>query len=231
MSVTPRLDDKYYQVVPRRSLGERLVVLARDRIFDDFMRICRPGPDDPVLDVGVSDVVNDAANVLERKYAWPERIVAAGLGDLAEFRAAYPGVSALGIEANQPLPFADGAFAVATANAVLEHVGSRSAQFAFVRELSRVARKVFITVPHRFFPIEHHTAIPLLHFWDWSFAPACAALGKGEWAREENLILMSKGRLAALAPANTFFSIGYTGIRLGPFSSNLFLFIDRSRSA
>jgi len=228
MSVTPQLDDKYYQVAPRRSLGERLVILARDRIFDDFMRICRPGPDDPVLDVGVSDVVNDAANVLERKYAWPERIVAAGLGDLAGFRAAYPRVTAMGIAANRPLPFADGVFAVATANAVLEHVGSPAAQLAFVRELCRVARKVFITVPNRFFPIEHHTAIPLLHFWDSSFARACAALGKSEWAREENLILMSMGRLAALAPPDTAFSIGYTGILLGPLSSNLFLFIDRT---
>lgn len=228
MSVTPQLDDKYYQVAPRRSLGERLVILARDRIFDDFMRICRPGPDDPVLDVGVSDVVNDAANVLERKYAWPERIVAAGLGDLAGFRAAYPRVTAMGIAANRPLPFADDTFAVATANAVLEHVGSPAAQLAFVRELCRVARKVFITVPNRFFPIEHHTAIPLLHFWDSSFARACAALGKSEWAREENLILMSMARLAALAPPDTAFSIGYTGILLGPLSSNLFLFIDRT---
>jgi hypothetical protein len=228
--VTPHLDAKYYQAAPPRSFGERLVVLARDRIFDDFMRVCRPGRDDPVLDVGVSDVVNDAANVLERKYAWPERIIAAGLGDLAAFRAAYPRVTATAIEANRPLPFPDGAFAVATANAVLEHVGSPAAQLAFVRELSRVARKVFITVPNRFFPVEHHTAIPLLHFWDSSFARACAALGKGEWARQENLILMSIGRLAALARPDTAFSVGYTGILLGPFSSNLFLFIDQSRS-
>jgi|ERR1700722_175171 len=222
-------DAKYYQVAPRNSLAERLVIRARDRIFGDFMRLCGPAKIDTVLDVGVSDVVNDAANLIERKYPWPEQITAVGLGDLAAFRTAYPVVTTLRIDANRPLPVPDGAFSIATSNAVLEHVGSHAAQIAFVRELVRVARKVFITVPNRFFPVEHHTAIPLMHFTDASFAGACAALGKQEWARSDNLILMSKRRLAALAPPHARGSVGYTGIRLGPFSSNLFLFINHGR--
>jgi SAM-dependent methyltransferase len=228
---TPSIDDKYYQVVPKRSLGERLTVLARDRIFDDFLRICRPAPEDAILDVGVSDVINDAANVLERKYPRADRITAVGLGEGSGFRATYAGVAYRQIEPNKPLPFADGAFAIATSNAVLEHVGSPAAQLAFVRDLVRVARKAFITVPHRYFPVEHHTAIPLLHYWDGTFARACAALGKNEWAREENLILMSRRRLAALAPPGTRWTTGNTGIPLGPFSSNLYLFVDRGDGA
>ena len=90
----------------------------------------------------------------------------------------------------------------------------------------RVARKVFVTVPNRYFPVEHHTAIPVLHFWDATFAPACRWLGKDEWADEKNLILMTRERLASLAPAGAM--IGYTGLRLGPFSSNLILFVDQT---
>jgi hypothetical protein len=227
MSSTENIDAKYYQAASRRSLGERLTVLARDRIFDDFVRIAAPRPRDAVLDVGVSDVVNDAANVLERRYGRPERITAVGLGDGAGFQAAYPRVTYRRIEPNRPLPFPDRAFELATSNAVLEHVGSRQHQIAFVRELVRVSRKVFVTVPNRFFPIEHHTAIPLLHYWDAGFARACAALGKEEWASEENLILMSRRSLAALAPPGIPCRIGYTGIALGPFSSNIFMFLDR----
>jgi hypothetical protein len=191
------------------------------------VRIAAPRPRDAVLDVGVSDVVNDAANVLERRYGRPERITAVGLGDGAGFQAAYPRVTYRRIEPNRPLPFPDRAFELATSNAVLEHVGSRQHQIAFVRELVRVSRKVFVTVPNRFFPIEHHTAIPLLHYWDAGFARACAALGKEEWASEENLILMSRRSLAALAPPGIPCRIGYTGIALGPFSSNIFMFLDR----
>jgi hypothetical protein len=37
---------------------------------------------------------------------------------------------------------------------------------------------------------------------------------------------MSKQRLHAAVPGGMASSMGYTGIPLGPFSSNLFLFID-----
>jgi SAM-dependent methyltransferase len=219
-------DNRYYQVAAPRSWGERLAIVARDRIYDDMIRYSRPAPDETILDVGVSDVVTDAANMLERKYPHQQQITAAGLGEGAAFRAAFPEVAYRRIEANRPLPFADKAFDIAVSNAVLEHVGSKPNQAAFVRELSRVARRVFISVPHRYFPVEHHTAIPFLHFWKPGFALACKCLGKADWADERNLILMSWHRLAALAPEGSVPVIGYTGIRLGPFSSNLFLSID-----
>jgi SAM-dependent methyltransferase len=219
------MDEQYYQVAAPRSWGERLAVVARDRIYADILRHCRPAPDETILDVGVSDVVTDAANMLERKYPHPERITAAGLGEGGAFKAAYPKVRYRRIEANRPLPFADKAFDIATSNAVLEHVGSVPHQAAFVRELSRVAKRVFISVPNRYFPIEHHTAIPLLHFWTKGFGLACRWLGKADWADERNLILMSWQHLASLVPEGSVPVIGYTGIRLGGFSSNLFLYI------
>jgi hypothetical protein len=217
------VDEQYYQVAAPRSLGERLAIAARDRIYDDMIRLCRPSPGSSILDVGVSDVITDAANMLERKYPYPDRITAAGLGPGEAFRAAFPKVTYRRIEANRPLPFNGGSFDFAMSNAVLEHVGSRPDQRAFVRELTRVARTVFISVPNRYFPVEHHTAIPFLHFSDRAFGPACRALGKDEWADERNLILMSQRTLRALAPEGTDPLIGRTGIRLGAFSSNLFM--------
>ncbi len=225
-SAAETADEQYYEVAPPRSWGERLTALARDRIYDDLIRYCRPGRDDTILDVGVSDVVNDAANVLERKYPHQGRITAAGLGEGHAFRASYPKAAYHRIEANRPLPFADQSFDLAVSNAVLEHVGSHWDQAAFVRELCRVARTVFISVPNRYFPVEHHTAIPLLHFWTPSFGWACRRLGKPEWADENNLILMSRRGLGALTSDGVTPIVGHTGIRLGPFSSNLFLFIE-----
>jgi hypothetical protein len=226
MTAAHYTDDKYYQAAAPRSLGERLMILARDRIYADFERLCQPTPEDTILDVGVSDVVNDGANMLERKYPYPARITAAGLGAADDFRQAFPLVNYVRIEANKPLPFADKAFAIATSNAVLEHVGSIENQVRFVAELLRVAQRVFVSVPHRYFPVEHHTAIPLLHFWDASFALACRRLGKSEWADRQNLILMSQGRLRGLVAPDQKAAVGRSGIPLGPFSSNLYLYAD-----
>jgi SAM-dependent methyltransferase len=219
-------DRRFYQVVAPRSWSERLAIVARDRIYDDMIRYCHPTRDETILDVGVSDVVNDAANMLERKYPYQHKITAGGLGEGTAFHAAFPEVTYRQIEANRPLPFADKAFDIAVSNAVLEHVGSEQHQVAFVRELTRVAKRVFISVPNRYFPVEHHTAIPFLHFWRRGFEAACRWLEKAEWADERNLILMSWKRLSALAPKGAVPAIGHTGIMLGPFSSNLFLFID-----
>jgi len=193
-----QLDGLYYEVATPGSLAERLTAKAREAIFASFMRETRAGRASTILDVGVSDLVGDAANALERHYPHPENITACGLGEGSAFRAAFPRVAYRRIEAGEPLPFADRSFDVATANAVLEHVGSAAAQRQFVSELARVGRIAFISVPHRYFFVEHHTGLPLVHWLDATFGPACRLAGKGRWARTENLILMSRPRLRAL---------------------------------
>ena len=226
MSEHNLVDEKYYQAVPAGSLAERVFVAARDRIYADFIRLTGPQPSDSLLDAGISDVIGAAANLLERLYPYPERISAVGLGQADEFIAAFPAVQYRRVEPHQPLPFADRSFDIACSNAVIEHLGAVAHQRAFVADLARVAKRVFLTVPNRFFPVEHHTALPLMGWTDRSFSLACRVTKKSEWADEANLILMSKQRLAALCPPGRRMQIGYTGFKLGPFSSNIYLYLD-----
>ncbi|MGB9364859.1 MAG: methyltransferase domain-containing protein [Xanthobacteraceae bacterium] len=228
--VSERLDRKYYQAVPAQSLSEYVLIAARDCIYEDFIEHCRPRASDMILDVGVSDIVSEAANLVERKYPYPDRITAAGLGAAGEFRETFPKVTYTQIEANRPLPFPDKHFDIATSNAVLEHVGSRANQQLFVREMIRVAHRVFISVPNRWFPVEHHTGIPFAHYWEKSFRIACDWLGCSEWTQEANLIQMSRRSLGSLAPAGVPWRAGYTGIPLGPLSSNLFILFGAAAS-
>lgn len=216
------IDREYYEVIGNRSTAERLLVRAREKMHADFLMLVKPSAKTTILDVGVSDVQVKGANWLESVYAYPAQISACGLGRGDEFKAAFPEIDYTTIIPNEHLPYPDRAFDVVTANAVLEHVGSVANQRAFVAELCRVGRSVFLTVPHRYFPIEHHTSIPLLHYLDRSFALACTVTRKERWLKPENLILMSRAHLRSLAPAHS--TIGYTGISMGPFSSNLFLY-------
>jgi hypothetical protein len=126
MDRSATVDNKYYEAALPGSLAERVSILARNRIYNDFLRLCRPMPKETILDLGVSDVTGDAANLLERRYPFPDRITAAGIGAGEAFRTAFPRVSYLQIAANQPLPFANRSFDIATSNAVLEHVGKRT---------------------------------------------------------------------------------------------------------
>jgi len=224
-----RIDEEYYEVVSGDSIAERLLVKARSRMHKDFLRMTTPSPQTTILDVGVSDVQVKGANWLETAYDHPEKIHACGLGEGNDFRKAFPSVAYTQIIANERLPFDDQYFDIATANAVLEHVGSVDSQRGFIEELLRVSKQFFITVPHRYFPIEHHTSIPFAHYFDLTFDVICRVLGKERWTDQRNLILMTVSHLKSISPANSI--IGYTGLPLGPFSSNIFLYCKNKDSS
>ncbi len=162
---------------------------SRRRKLELFLAALHPGPRTTVLDVGVSDVGYGeesghaaTANFFEAHYPWPDRITAVGVTDLARFRSAFPAVTAVTAD-GRDLPFPDGAFDVGFSNAVLEHLPSRADQRRFVDELCRVSRRVFVTTPNRWFPVEVHTLLPLVH---WLSEDArdriLNAIGKGEHA-------------------------------------------------
>jgi len=215
------IDQKYYEVARPGTVAQSLLKLARSRMYNDFIRFTAPTQESTILDVGVSDVHTDGANWLEVQYPFKHNVYACGLGDAEEFRSEFPQVSYEKIRPNEQLPYRDDQFDIATSNAVLEHVGSHENQARFVRELVRVAKQVFISVPHRYFPVEHHTGIPLLHYLDFTFRWSCWPLGKSKWTQPENLILMTKPRLTQLSPRGS--TVRHAGLPLGPLSSNLLM--------
>ena len=148
---------------------------SRERKLQLFHERLAPGPDTSVVDVGVTDSGVEGAygtdNFLEASYPWPERITAVGVTALDRFAAAFPQVRTV-VADGRSLPFADREFDVAFSNAVVEHVGRRAEQIAFVQELCRVADRVFVTTPNRWFPVEVHTLLPVAHWLPRRLQPA-----------------------------------------------------------
>jgi SAM-dependent methyltransferase len=155
-----------------------------------------PGPETTVLDVGADEVGfgGDGGetgcgthNFFERLYPWPERITALGLHDGSGFRSAYPGIEYVQGDACA-LPFPDGAFDLVFSNAVLEHVGGTDRQRAMVAEALRVGRRVFLTTPNRWFPVELHTRLPLVHWLPDPVAHRAYDLAGRPWAKANHLL-------------------------------------------
>jgi SAM-dependent methyltransferase len=177
-------------------LADAISLRSRRRKLRLLLDELQPGPRTTVLDVGVDEVgFGDAGgqagcrthNILEELYPWPHQLTALGLHDGAAFRARYPAIRYVQGDACA-LPFPDDAFDIVYANAVIEHVGGAERQRLLVDEALRVGRRVFVTTPNRWFPLELHTGLPLVH---WLPEPAAArvyaALGKG-WAAENHLL-------------------------------------------
>jgi hypothetical protein len=226
------MDDKpndQYNAAAPDSLAVRVGLRVRRQMFDKFMRRMAPGPNDTVLDVGVtSDQVYSVSNYFEALFPFKTRITACGLGDASFLETLYPGLTYVQANATD-LPFEDGAFDFVHSSAVLEHVGSFENQVRMIKECLRVARRgICLTTPNRWFPIEFHTQLPLVH---WLAKPASRAfmrrLGYGFFADEANLNLMSRGDLRKAVTGIAGWRFDIVTANLMGWPSNLLLFANR----
>jgi methyltransferase family protein len=186
-------------------LAARASLWNRRRKLALFMETVRPGPETRVVDVGVGDTpfgtepgVAATHNFFEALYPWPDRITAVSDVPLPNFAQAFPAIRTV-VADGQALPFADDEFDVAFSNAVVEHVGGRDEQRRFVAELCRVAPRVFVSTPNRWFPVETHTLVPFVHWLPAAQADrAMHALRRENWDQVE---LLSKQELLELFPS------------------------------
>ncbi len=198
----------FVDAISLRSRRRKLSLLARE---------LQPGPGTTVLDVGVDEISLGEAggedgctthNLLEEEYPWPSRITALGLHDGSRFALRYPAITYVQGDACA-LPFADDSFDVVYSNAVIEHVGNRDRQELFVREALRVGKRVFLTTPNRWFPIEVHTKLPLVHWLPERAAHRAYDLTGRGWAKENHLL--GPSGLRALFPGPvTVHNLGMT---------------------
>jgi len=166
------------------NLLNRVQAASRRRKFDRLVETLTPSPESSFLEVGVgNDEPLPVTNYVARHYPWPARVTALGLGNMSGFRALHPDIRTVSYDGGA-FPFVDGAFDIVHSNAVLEHVGCEERQAGFLRECLRVGRSGMVTTPNRFFPIESHTLLPLVHWLDKErFDAAVAAIGPGRIGR------------------------------------------------
>lgn len=79
-------------------------------------------------------------------------------------------------------------------NATLEHVGDKNSQIKMIENVIKLSKKIFvITTPNRFYPIDFHTKIPLIHWLPKSIhRKILKFLGLEYFSKIENLNLMSE---------------------------------------
>lgn len=174
-------------------LTDAISLRSRRRKFALFMETMAPTAETTVLDLGADDSSFgqpggcETLNFFEELYPWQEQITALGITPGESFRASYPRVQYVQGDALE-LPFDDGAFDVVFSNAVIEHVGGRERQACFAAEALRVARRAFITTPNRWFPVEVHTRLPLVHWFPDPVAHRAYDLARKPFAKENHLL-------------------------------------------
>jgi len=223
------MNENTYSSGKEQSWRDRAESSARMKIYNALALRIPLDNMQSIVDVGATaDKKKDSSNFFEKTYPYPERITALSDQDASWMEETWPGLKFAQGDARN-MPFDDGAFDLAFSSAVIEHVGSRDNQAAFIRECIRVTKKyVFITTPNRYYPIELHTVLPIIHWLPPRiFRGILRGIGKPFFASEDNLNLLSKKDIKAIM--STIQGVSYTidTIRFLGFKSNILLTIVR----
>lgn len=183
------------------------VLKARKKMYDMFIENMNPQKEDSILDGGVTPAkgIEGAKtitnNYLEQVYPYTERITATSIEESGkQLEKIFKGLTFVLTEPYNT-PFKDREFDIVFCNAVVEHTGSRKQQKAFIYEYCRIGKKFFFTTPNRWFPIEPHSAIPLIHWLPskW-FRRILKLFGKQGLADEQILNLLTAKEFVSLFP-------------------------------
>lgn len=193
---------------PLSAFAGRVNRRSREAKWERYRWTFPPQPGERVLDVGVSGTEGYVAEdyFLER-YPYEDQLTGLGLNDLSGLAKRFPRARFVQADACA-MPFQDGAFDVVHSNAVIEHVGPKDRQRAFMAELVRVGRAGFVTTPSRWFPVDSHTLLPLLHWLPRRvWVRALARLGRADPSVEWETWLLSSRRFLNLVPDATEFRL------------------------
>lgn len=231
-------DSIYYTVGVLPKLAQILSVRARNQVFRVFMEHCvrysefRNVQFDrlKILDFGTSGVDSAEANVLLRCLPIGPHLTCAGLDSRLPAidrrpNSTYVQIGKLSCAADK-LPFEDGQFDVVFCNAVLEHVGGSMARARLYLELSRISNFVFLSVPNHWFPFEHHTGIPLAHWFPFFFRSLSKRISRlAAWATPQSLdfLRIRKVKHELRDHHLEIVASGFSGIKLAMFSSNFWI--------
>jgi ubiquinone/menaquinone biosynthesis C-methylase UbiE/putative flippase GtrA len=219
-----------YNLAKPDSMSIRVATMMRKQMFQAFIDEFTPQPSESLLDIGVtSDQSYTSSNYLEVLYPYKDRVTAVGIDDASFLETLYPGMTFKHANA-LALPFEDASFDLVHSSAVLEHVGSAANQAKMVDECLRVARRgVCITTPNRWFPVEVHTQVPLVH---WLPKAMCRAIYKNTgyafFADEANLNLTTEAELRQIMARFPTYKYSFAPSRLWGWTSNLVLMVHKS---
>jgi len=180
------------------NISDNISAFNRARKFTYFLETIKPKPTDSILDVGFADIeYSDVDNYLEKNYPHQSQITALGVSGSEHFSKRYPDVNIV-LYDGKIFPFEDKSFDIGWSNAVIEHVGNQDAQLLFLQELHRTCKQVFFTTPNRYFPVEFHTRIPLLHWLPKSVFDSVLKKTKKKWAAGDYMNLLSIRQIQSL---------------------------------
>ena len=211
-------------------LIKKIILDARENFFKHFIHFTEYNDNQSLLDIGTTPSFDIEQNIILEKTKNNRNITCLSDQDCSILEKKYPNIKDFIIGDGTNTNFKDMSFDIVHSNATLEHVGSYNNQIAFVKEASRISKNhVFIQTPNRFYPIDFHTNLPLIHWLPKKIhRKILKFIGLNFYSSEENLNLLSESNLIDICKKLDIKNFKIIKHKLLFMTSNLILVIKKS---
>ena len=182
-----------------------------------------------LLDIGTTPSSEYGQNLLLDYVQNNKKVTCISNQNIMNLKKKYKNIKSFIKGDGKSLPFKDNQFDISYSSATIEHVGSKKEQLQFLKESIRVAKKyIFITTPNRFFPLDFHTKLPLIHWLPKKVhRKILNFLNLKFYAKEKNLNLLDEKEILSLLNKVNYSSFKIRKIFLLFFCSNLLIIIKK----
>jgi hypothetical protein len=208
---------------------EKIVNNARNEFFNILKINTKYSKKKNIIDIGTTPSLDDLQNIILSKIKDNKNITCLSNLNCKILLKKYPNIKKIliGDGRNNNLP--NNFFDIVHSNATIEHVGSYKNQLLFIKECIRISKKyVFIQTPNRYYPLDFHTILPLIHWLPKNIhRKILKIIGLNFYSLEKNLNLLSKKDLINLCKELNIKNYKIIKYRLFFMTSNLILLIEK----
>lgn len=207
-----------------------IIKKKRLEIYNLFLKLVSPKKYEKILDVGTTASLDEHENLLITSYPFKSRIYCLSNQNLNKFNSRYKEIKIFRGDGRK-MNFKTNQFDYVISTATIEHVGSFKNQIKFIKECFRVSKKkLFITTPNRFFPIDFHTRLPFIHWLPKNIhRKVLTILNENFLNKEKNLNLLCKKTLIKICKKINVKYYKIYPIKTFGLTSNLVLIISKSK--
>ena len=170
---------------------KKILLHSRINIFKIFVENVRFNKSSKILDVGTTPILEPHENMIFYQYRWKNYITGFSNQNCNILKKKFKSNKFIKGDAKN-IKIKKNTFDISFCSATIEHVGSYKNQKKLISELFRVSKNyVFLTTPHRGFPIDFHTKLPLIHLLPKNIhRKILKIIGLNYFALEKNLNLL-----------------------------------------
>ena len=170
---------------------KKAILKSRINIFKIFLEKVKFDKNSKILDVGTTPILESHENIIFHQYKWRNNITGFSNQNCSLLNKKFKSNKFIRGNATN-IKLKKNLFNISFCSATIEHVGSYKNQKKLISELFRVSKNyVFLTTPHRGFPIDFHTKLPFIHLLPKTIhRKILKIIGLNYFALEKNLNLL-----------------------------------------